>query len=95
MPAFPVPAPACRHTNRPSVAAGCVPIVRDEGGVSEIVPYPELRFVTLLDAEEKIRRALNGEFDYLMNKLTAHVQRFGKERFQREFADCVSDIADS
>lgn len=78
-----------------AVAAGCVPIVRDEGGVSEIVPYPELRFNTLSEAEEKMRRALNGEFDYLMNELTAHVQRFGKERFQREFADHISNITES
>lgn len=76
-----------------AIAAGCIPVVRNEGGVSEIVPYDELRFDTIQEAQEKIREALSGEFDHLYQKLKHHIQRFETAEFRKRFADCLSDIA--
>lgn len=76
-----------------AIAAGCIPIVRNEGGASEIVPYEELRFDTLVEAEEKIRLALSGEYDKLGVKLRDHIQRFDREEFQKRFAECVLKIS--
>ena len=76
-----------------AISAGCVPIVRNGGGTSEIVPYQELRFDTLAEAEEKIRMALNGDYDNLVNKLRDHVRIFDREKFQKRLADSVLGIS--
>lgn len=76
-----------------AIAAGCVPIVRNAGGASEIVPYEELRFDTLAEAEEKIRMALNGDYDNLLTKLRDHIRRFDRVEFQKRFADHVLGIS--
>jgi glycosyltransferase involved in cell wall biosynthesis len=72
-----------------AIAAGCVPIVRDEGGAREIVPFDELRFETIEEGQEKIRRALNGEYDHLLSRLKEHVRRFDQETFRKEMTKTV------
>ncbi len=70
-----------------AIAAGCVPIVREGGSATEIVPFEEFRFRTIEQARDKIRRAFAGEYDHLLPKLTAHIQQFHERRFRREFME--------
>jgi len=72
-----------------AIAAGCIPIVRDDGGTREIVPFEELRFETIEEGREKMRRALKGEYDHLLSKLKEHIRRFDQETFRREMTKTV------
>ena len=78
-----------------AIAAGCIPIVRNNGGTPEIVPFRELRFDTIIEAEEKIRAALEGEYDYLAHQLQDHIRRFDRKEFQKRFADCLLTASSS
>ena len=72
-----------------AIAAGCIPIVHDSGGSREIVPYEELRFRTEAEAAEKVRLALNGEFDAHLSELQAHISKFSEETFKRKVTDII------
>ncbi len=67
-----------------AIAAGCVPVVRDQGAMAEIVPIDELRFETKEEGRHKIERALRGEFDHYLPKLRSHVERFDEAVFRKE-----------
>ena len=67
-----------------SIAGGCIPIVPDNTGHQETVPFPELRYDpnNPSQAREKIEKALAGEFDYLSKQLLNHIKNFSKEKFK-------------
>jgi glycosyltransferase involved in cell wall biosynthesis len=65
-----------------AVAAGCLPLVYDSGGPREIVPFPVLRFSSVLEAKIKLRSALSGRYDGLLSPLQQHIQQFGVDRFR-------------
>jgi|SRR5208282_140168 len=67
-----------------AIAAGCIPIVRNNGGASEIVPCDDLRFDTIVEAQQKVRMALKGEYDYLARELKEHIQMFDRKEFRRK-----------
>jgi len=75
-----------------AIAAGCVPIVRDDGGPREIVPYPELRFGTEDELDNKVLAALAGENDYIRPELQRHIQQFDEPRFQQTFLRAVETL---
>jgi len=75
-----------------AIAAGCVPLVRDEGGPREIVTFPELRFETLDDLGGKVLAALAGEYDQIKPSLQRHIQTFDEPRFQHTFLRAIETL---
>lgn len=76
-----------------AIAAGCVPVVRDDGAAPEIVPFEELRFKTIPEGREKVRRALDGEYDHLLPKLLEHIQQFSQEAFGEAMMNCIVELS--
>lgn len=75
-----------------AIAAGCIPLVYDDGGPREIVTVPELRFKSIEEARVKLDKALAGEYDGLLPELQNHVQSFDVKSYKKRFLDLVSDI---
>ena len=77
-----------------AVAAGCVPIVPDGGGIRETIPIPELRFEPgNLDAmREKVETALSGEYDHYVPELQSHVKQYDTSVFNRKILDYVQRL---
>ena len=65
-----------------AIAAGCLPLVYDNGGPREIVPFSELRFNNIREARLKLDLAIKGRYDYLMGPLLRHIRIFGTDRFR-------------
>ena len=71
-------------TTAEAMAAGCIPLVHDSGGQTEIVPWPELRWKALPELARKIRH-LAADPDVLRTwraRCQEHVLSFAEERFQ-------------
>ena len=77
-----------------AVAAGCVPIVPDGGGIRETIPIQELRFEPgNLDAiREKVKTALSGGYDHYMPELQSHVRQYDTSVFNRKISDYVQGL---
>ena len=73
------------------IAAGCIPIVHDSGGQREVVPNDELRFRDERGAEERIRAALEGRFDSLLDGLQSHIAAFNTRAFDRRMGALLDD----
>ena len=72
------------------IAAGCIPLIHDSGGVVEIVPFKELRYKNKDDAVKKLKNILKmnkKEKDKLRKKLMNHIKQFGEERFIKKLFD--------
>jgi len=67
-----------------AIASGCIPIVPNNSAHPETVPFPELRFENKSDAVEKLKKALDGEYDYLRPELKKHVVQFSEKKFQEQ-----------
>lgn len=65
-----------------SISAGCIPIVVDNSGNRDTVPFEELRFENTTDSRKMVERALNGEFDYLRPRLQAHLGKFTESNYE-------------
>ena len=66
------------------IAAGCIPLIHDSGGVVEIVPFKELRYTNLDDAVLKLKKILKLteiKKKELRIKLNKHVEQFGEKQF--------------
>jgi glycosyltransferase involved in cell wall biosynthesis len=70
-----------------SIAAGCIPIVPDNSAHKETVPFEKLRYSEndSTDAKNKLKRAINGEFDSMIKPLQDSIKKFSKEKFQQSF----------
>jgi len=70
-----------------SIAAGCMPIVPDNSAHKETVPFGELRYNEndSTDAKNKLERAINGEFDSMIEPLQDSIKKFSKEKFRQSF----------
>ena len=68
------------------IMAGCIPIVPNNTANKETVPIEELRFEEndVNNAKNKIRSALNGDFDKYLPKLQEYVKQFSEENFQKK-----------
>jgi glycosyltransferase involved in cell wall biosynthesis len=75
-----------------AIAAGCIPLVYDDGGPREIVVTPELRFTSVQEAREKLDRALAGEYDGLLPKLKTHIRLFDVSSYRKRFLDLISGL---
>lgn len=68
-----------------AIAGGCIPVVYNAGGPTEIVPFRELRFESM---EEAARILKQGEDNYPMEEtwkeLFSHIQKYGEEEFQKK-----------
>lgn len=66
------------------IAAGCIPLIHDSGGVREIVPFEELRYKDKEDAVKKLRNIFTMSNEYkkiLKIKLIKHIEIFGEKNF--------------
>ncbi len=77
------------------IAAGCVPVVPDNGAHKETVPVDDLRYVPddSRDAAAKIQRALSGEFDHHMPRLQENILKYSEANFRRSFRNFVENLA--
>ena len=68
------------------IRAGCIPIVPDNTANKETVPISDLRYREddTKDAEEHVRRALNGDFDRYLGELQVNAEEFSEARFQKD-----------
>lgn len=71
------------------IAAGCLPIVPDNSAHNETVPYEELRYRPndITDATKKLKDAISGKFDHLMEPLKKSIYKFDKDNFKKQFQD--------
>lgn len=74
-----------------AMAAGCIPIVPDEWGHRETVPWPELRYKyqDFAEARAKLEAALSGSYDSYLPRIRNHVKRFDVSVFSEKLLDVV------
>lgn len=72
-----------------AIASGCIPIVPNNSANIETVPISELRFNTITEAKEKIRKAINGDYDVHLQKLQDHIQQFDASKFMHEITNLI------
>ena len=77
-----------------AIAAGCVPVVPDAGGIRETVPVSDLRYMPndLNAMQEKVEKAIAGEYDHHLPFLQKHVERYDTSVFQKSFLDFVKAV---
>ena len=80
-----------------SIAAGCIPIVPDNSAHRETVPFKELRYQEndIVDARDKIEKAINGEFDKYLIQLRDSIEKYAKEKFQQSFLLYIENLTKS
>jgi glycosyltransferase involved in cell wall biosynthesis len=78
-----------------SIAAGCIPIVPDNSAHRETVQFKELRYVPydIEDAQAKVKSALSGAFDGLLEQLQDNVQKYDVANFKRSFVEFIDGIS--
>ncbi len=73
-----------------AIMGGCIPLVADSGGCKETVPYKQLRFNTLEEAQELVNQALNSDFDDLLPGLMKYAEKhFSEERFRTQILEQI------
>ncbi len=74
------------------ISAGCIPIVVDNTGNRETVPFKELRYQEGDDnhAKELIAKAISGGFDYLLPELQNHIKRYTEDNYQVLLGDNIT-----
>ena len=77
-----------------SIAAGCVPIVPNNSAHEETVPIKELRYEQndRKDAKEKVKKALEGDYDELIIPLRESIKTYDKTTFKKSFSSYVENI---
>ena len=70
-----------------AISAGCIPIVPDTSAHIETVPVAELRYDenNKLEAEQKIKNALEGNYDKHLDLLDENIKKFNKDEFTQTF----------
>ena len=66
------------------IAAGCIPLIHNSGGITEIVPFKEFRYDTKKEAIQKLKKILEmgeREKNIYRKKLQKHIQKFGERQF--------------
>ena len=76
-----------------AIAAGCLPLVFDGGGVTEIVPFPQLWFSTIEEGRAKLTRALAGDLDHYLPLLPAHIEKFGIGAFKERLKQIMVELS--
>ena len=77
-----------------SIAAGCIPIVPNNSAHVETVPFEELRYPAdnIQIARKKIRDALEGKYDDLLEPLQNSLAKYDKEIFKKSFVEFVKNV---
>jgi len=77
-----------------SIAAGCVPIVPNNSAHEETVPIKELRYDQndKKEAQEKVKKALAGDYDDLIEPLKELIKNYDKTTFKKSFSSFVENI---
>ena len=77
-----------------SIAAGCIPIVPDNSAHKETVPINELRYRSddKKDAQEKINKALAGDYDQLIKPLKDSLKIYDKKTFKDALLSFIENI---
>ncbi len=76
-----------------SIAAGCIPIVPNNSAHKETVPFDDLRYESddKKDAQEKIRKALLGDYDGLLDKLRNSIGIYSKQSFKKSITGLIEN----
>lgn len=75
------------------ISAGCIPLIHDSGGVTEAVPFKELRYKTEKEATQKLKNIINlpeRQKEQLRKKLKKHIEQFSEEHFIRNLFTIVN-----
>ena len=77
-----------------SIAAGCIPIVPDNSAHKETVPIDELRYNpnNKKDAQEKIQKAIAGDYDDLIKPLQDSLKNYDKNTFKNALLSFIQNI---
>ena len=77
-----------------SIAAGCIPIVPDNSAHKETVPIDELRYNpnNKKDAQEKVQKALAGDYDDLIKPLQNSLKYYDKRTFKDALLSFIQNI---
>ena len=80
-----------------SIAAGCIPIVPDNSAHKETVPFKELRYKEndLDDAQDKIGKAMNGEFDKYLTDLQNHSKQYTENNFHKAILQYILKVKET
>jgi len=74
-----------------AIASGCIPIVPNNSGNIETVPFDELRYNSVAEGTVKVSNALEGKYDYYLPKLQEHIQQFDISRFKHEITKLIEN----
>lgn len=73
-----------------AISGGCIPLIHNSGGNKETVPYRELRFNDVLEAEKRLRTLMKSDTNDLLNALQNHVNdNFSESIFQKRIMDRI------
>ena len=77
-----------------SMASGCIPIVPNNSAHMETVPIDELRFEpsNVKDAQDKIKKALSGDYDKYVELLKDSAKKYDKEFFKKKIIDYIEQF---
>ncbi len=77
-----------------SMASGCIPIVPNNSAHMETVPIEELRFDqnNIKDAQNKIQKALLGDYDKHIEFLKESSKKYGKASFKKKIIDYLESL---
>ncbi|SHO42690.1 Glycosyl transferase family protein [Nitrosotalea sinensis] len=78
-----------------SIAAGCIPIVPNNSAHRETVPFDQLRYKqdNKQDAQDKIKKALAGDYDKFIPLLQSSLTNYDKNTFKSTFVDVIQEIS--
>lgn len=77
-----------------SIAAGCIPIVPNNSAHKETVPFDELRYEpdNKTEAQIKIKKALSGEYDNLLDRLRNSTGLYSKQYFKKSITTFIESV---
>ena len=75
------------------IAAGCVPIVPDNSAHKETVPIDEIRYKpnNKKDVQEKIKKAIAGDYDNLIKPLQDSLKNYDKKTFKDDLLNFIEN----
>ncbi len=77
-----------------SMGSGCIPIVPDNSAHKETVQFSELRYIPndVNDARNKLKKAIAGDYDYLLINLKRLSEVYSKENFKKNIINFVENV---
>lgn len=75
------------------ISAGCIPLIHNSGGVTEVVPFKELKYDTEEEAIKKLKKIINLSIKQkkeLRKNLKKHIEQFSEERFIQTLFEIIN-----